>query len=391
MKRFIVSTFCVSVFCIGLGAIVENVGARFKSDEKALALIKQARIAIGGEQSIADVRSMVIKGVSTHTYKHGTETRTNAGETEIAVQLPDKLSKRVTVGRHDDAVIGDKVVSEKHDVIIMRGEGHGEGAGVGVGSGEKKVFVRKADGNGGNVEIEKIVTEGKNGELTTSDGKKVIVRTVERPEAGKIIIRSDKELAGGDKIIVGGDKRVMHMRTAGDPAAHSAVRQNELLRLTLSLLLTAPEGMDVSYTFVGEGDVDGTTCNIVNANFAGSDIKLYLSKASSLPVMVSYKGHEIPRVMSFTAKVPEGGAASSPKENVIFTHKVEPSDTVEMNVRFSDYRGANGVQLPYKWTTSVGERTTEVFDVTGYELNPANIAEKFQNQKVMVRTPKETN
>ena len=30
----------------------------------------------------------------------------------------------------------------------------------------------------------------------------------------------------------------------------------------------------------------------------------------------------------------------------------------------------------------------ETFDVTNYEINPANIAEKFQNQKVMVRMKK---
>ena len=82
MKRFIVSVLGVSVFCVGLGAIVENVvlgaivenvGARFKSDEKALALIKQARLAIGGDQSLAEIRSMVIKGSTTHTFKIGTD------------------------------------------------------------------------------------------------------------------------------------------------------------------------------------------------------------------------------------------------------------------------------------------------------------------------------
>ena len=382
MKRFIVSAFCVSVFCIGLGAIVENVGARFKSDEKALALIKQARIAIGGEQSVAGVRSMIIRGNSAHTFKTGSDSRTETGETEIAMQLPDKLSKMVKIARNDDAATGDKIVSEKHDVIIMRGEGHGEG--VGVGSGEKKVFVRKTDGSEGNVQIEKIIAEGKNGEMTTPDGKKVIVRTLEGAEAGKIIVRDDKQLANGEKVIVRGD----NFRHPGNASAHGAPRQNELLRTTLSLLLTAPEGMDVSYTFIGEGDVDGAACNIINASFGGSNIKLYLSKASSLPVMVSYS--EIPHVIFFKTKAPEGAAPLSPKENVTFTRKVDGNGEVEFNVRFSDYRSVNGVQLPYKWTTSVGDRTTEVFDVTDYELNPANIAEKFQNQKVMVRSPKET-
>ena len=145
--------------------------------------------------------------------------------------------------------------------------------------------------------------------------------------------------------------------------------------------------MDVSYTYAGEGDVDGTSCNIVNAEFAGSNIKLYLSKASSLPVMVSYMGHDAPRIMMFKTKATEGADAGAAKT---FTHKMQAPELAEVQVKFSDYRGTNGVQLPYKWTTTVAGQTTEVLDVTGYEINPANIADKFQNQtKVFVRKPKE--
>ena len=39
----------------------------------------------------------------------------------------------------------------------------------------------------------------------------------------------------------------------------------------------------------------------------------------------------------------------------------------------------------------VGGQPSEVFDVASYEINPANIAEKFQNQKTFVRTKKEVN
>ncbi len=387
MKRFIVSILSVTVFCIGLGALVEEVGAGFKSDEKAIALIKQARIAIGGEQSIAEVRSMIIKGNATHTIKMGTETRTEQGETEIAMQLPDKLSKMVKIGRHDGPE-GEKVMGEKHDVMIVRSDAkQGEWA----TSDGKKVIVKRTEGVGPHVE--KIIIEGKNGESTTPDGKKVIVRTIGGGEGKngefttddgkKIIVRSD-DGHEVEKVIVRGDK-AQHMKLAGGAgAAHSGMRQNELLRTTLSLLLTAPEGMDVSYTFVGEGDVEGTSCNIVNAGFGGSNIKLYLSKASSLPVMVSYQGHALPRVMQFRTKAPEGTDVS--KDVVMFNHKIDGGEMAEFNVRFSDYRSVNGVQLPYRWTTAVAGQTSEVFDVTGYQINPANIADRFQNQKVMVRT-----
>jgi hypothetical protein len=361
MKRFIISILCVTVFCVGIGALVEKVGARFKSDERALALIKQARIAIGGDQSIAEVRSMVIKGNTSITFKSKDGARTESGETEIAMQLPDKFSKMVKIGRHDGTEAG---IMEKRDVIVIHG-GEGQGEAVVGAPGEKKIVIKKV-GDGSEIVAEK------DGELTTSDGKKVIVRTMAPGEPEDVAVNGERR------------KQVMIDRTG--PGAMEGHRQNELLRTTLSLLLTAPDGVDVSYTFVGEGDVDSTPCNIVNAEFAGSNFKLYLSKASSLPVMISFMGHAMPNVMFFRTKEPPAGEA--PKENVMFTRKLEAPETTEIQVRFADYRGVDGVQLPYKWTTSTGGQTSEVFEVTAYELNPANIAEKFQNQKVMVRTEK---
>ena len=370
MKRFIVSVLFVTVFCIGLGALVEKAGAKFKSDEKALALIRQARIAIGGEQSIAAVRSMVIKGNTTLTLKGDGVSRNEQGETEIAMQFPDKLSKMVRIARHDGAE--SQRINEKHDMLIMR-DGHGDEV---AGSGGNKIIVRKVDG--GNAEIEKIIAEGKDGESTTADGKKVMIRRV-GPE-------------GSEGTAAGGEKQFRIMRHGGEPAEHGAHRQNELLRLALSLLVTAPEGMDVNYTFVGEGDIDSTPCNIVNAEFGGSNVKLYLSKSSSLPVMVSYQGHAMPNVMFFRTKDPADVRSAEPsKDKVAFTRKIEAPELAEIQVRFSDYRSVNGVQLPYKWTTSTAGQTSEVLDVASYELNPANIAEKFQNQKVFVRTKKEGN
>ena len=56
-------------------------------------------------------------------------------------------------------------------------------------------------------------------------------------------------------------------------------------------------------------------------------------------------------------------------------------ETAEFQVKFSDYRSVNGVQLPFKWTQTVGGAEDETFDVTSYDINPANIAEKFNEPK----------
>ena len=94
--------------------------------------------------------------------------------------------------------------------------------------------------------------------------------------------------------------------------------------------------------------------------------------------------------MRFTKEYPAGAPAPDPaREVVTFTRKIDADAApVENFVRFSDYRSVGGVQLPYRWATSVGGSVKETFDVTTFDVNPANIAEKFQNQKVMVRTKK---
>src|SRR5438552_336874 len=93
MKRFIISVLFVSVFCIGLGALVDKTSAKFKSDEKALALIRQARQAIGGDSAIVNVKSMTIVGQTTRIFKRDGAERTEQGETEINLQLPDRMMK----------------------------------------------------------------------------------------------------------------------------------------------------------------------------------------------------------------------------------------------------------------------------------------------------------
>ena len=392
MKKFILSVLCVSVFFVGLGALVEKTGAKFKSDEKALALIAKARLAIGGDGAIAGVQSIRIVGQTTRNIKiDGTE-RAETGETEIAMQLPDKLMKTIKIG-HDGDGTGEKAVKKQIDVVVVGG-GEGErkvvvtGDGAGERTGVKRIVIKKADGT------EQVYTGADADKIIATDAlggdhaqKHIIIKKADGttqelsgPDADKVIIRT----MPGDKTVNIETDHVMMMRH-GD-ANHAGMKQNELLRLTLGLLMTAPQGMDFSYTFGGESSVDGTACNIVNAEFAGSSFKIYLGQTSNLPVMMTYKGMPMPTIMKFRTKDPNT-AAGEPKENTVFTRKVEgaPLELVEYSVKFTDYRSVGGIQLPYKWTQTAGNAANETFDVTSYEINPANITEKFQNQKTMIR------
>ena len=264
----------------------------------------------------------------------------------------DKVAKEVTVDADGSGEGVQKIVIKKAD---------GSTEEIKSGDGQHKVIVRSVDGG--------------NARFKTEDGNTIIVRKV----------NGDK--TEGGKSVVSGGKHIMMNRVGGE-GHHDHMRTNELLRTTLGLLLTAPKGMDVNYTSAGDGDVDGTSCDIVVAEFGGSSYKLFLSKSSSLPVMMTYIGMRMPHVVMFKADAPKSGEA--PKDNMNFTRTIKgPADApAEFSVKFSDYRSVNGVQLPYKWTQTVGGEVDEIFDVTSYEINPVNIAEKFQNQKVMVRMKK---
>ena len=356
MKRFMISVLCVSVFFIGLGTMIEKTAATFKSDEKALELIRKARQAIGGDSAINNVKSMTILGKSTKTFEAEGVVRNDQGDLEINFELPNKMSKMIKIGSGD----GNQMFDKKVEVIVMKkGDGDNvkwktEGGDDVKVDGVKRVVVKKDDGT------EEIITE---------DIKPIIIR-----KSGDNLTSSTSE--NGKKIIISKDEN-------GGGGEH--FRSNELFRTTLSLLLTAPEGLDVSYVYVGEGNVDGNTVEIVEAQTLGSNIKLYLDKTSNLPRMISFQSHKplVFKVITEDVKPDANGGIK------VFTRKTAEPEMAEFQVKFSDYRSVNGIQLPFKWTQTVGGKNDEITDVTSYEINPANIADKFQNQKVFVRTKKE--
>src|SRR5438874_11520384 len=190
MKRFIISILFVSVFCIGLGALVDKVGAKFKSDEKALALIRQARQAIGGESAVGGVKSMSIVGKTTRSFKADGLARTEQNETEINLQLPSQLMRLEKIENHD-ANGGMEKTFERHVQVevngsgdsngkpaIFRGEGRGEGRGVGTGTEVRKTVVQKPDGT------TEVLINGEPVKVGEARSGGIVVRKIDGDNAG---------------------------------------------------------------------------------------------------------------------------------------------------------------------------------------------------------------
>lgn len=333
MKKFIIMVLCVSTFFIGLGGLVDKAAAKFKSDERALEIIRQARVAIGGDANINNVRSMSITAKSTKTFDADGVSKTEQGDLEINLQLPNKFSKMLKFGNAG----GEDIIKKDVKVIVMK-NGDDKTMPAPDKNGDVLIFKKEGDKN---------VIEENN----SADGKKVLVDK---------IIRN----AGGEK------------------------RHNELFRTTFALLLTAPEGLDVSYTYVGEGSVDGSSCDIISAQTGGESFKLYIDKSTHLPRMMSFQS-----MKPFMIKIKKDEMnADSDKEPKVFVRNGDAprGETAEFQIKFSDYRSAGNIRLPYRWTQTIGDKTDETVDVVSYEINPANIAEKFSksDQKIMIRTEK---
>ena len=235
---------------------------------------------------------------------------------------------------------------------------------VGTGNADKQfdvVIVRKGDG-----------TET---ETVTSDSPQKVV-IVKKDEGGKVLTEDVTNTNGEVRRVVVGEN---------SGATAENFHRNELFRTLVSLLLTPPQGTDAEYIYAGELSIDGTNCEVVQVNATSASVKLFLNKSSHLPVMMSFTDAK-----PFMFRVnPSETQTDGSKVRVTVNRQTE-AQTAEFQVKFSDYRAVNGVQFPFKWTQTMDGKADETIEVSAYEINPANIADKFnqQPQKIMIRTEK---
>jgi hypothetical protein len=361
MKKFIIMVLSVSVFFVGLGGLVDKAGAKFKSDERALAVIAQARQAIGGDAAIKNVRSMTIVGNAAQTFTVDGASRIEEGNLEINLQMPNGFNRMLQFDKVPDGTKGSEIHRESQVILTTKDDDHTMFK-HSEADGKTKVFVMKKGGE-----------------------DKLMLKEGELPNETRVEL---------DKV---------HRNVPGDA---SRLRHNELFRTTFALLLSAPEGSDASYNHAGVENVDGKSCDVILVDASGSAFKLFIDQSSHLPVMLSYKG-AIPMVFKFNRDEIKAGGDGRTKNVIInrdgshreikddkmqiIIRKLDAPETLaEYQVRFSDYRNTGGVQLPYKWTQTVGGQPDQTVSVVSYEINPANIEDKFKQtrQPMLLRTKK---
>lgn len=355
MKKFFVTILLVSTFFIGLGALVDRAGATIKSDAKALELIRLARAAIGGDANIENIRSLTITGNSTHFFDKDGLPQTEQGTLEINLQLPNQFNKMVRIGNPEN----DGLHKKRVEVIVVKDENGNVLTEDVRGTADRVMKIEKHENN----------AEGDKKIIIKKDGD--IVQEINRGN------NQIGNTADGKNFVIERDVKTENI---------SGIRHNELFRTTLALFLTAPKGLDVNYVYAGAGNVDGFSCDIIEAQTGGSSYKLYLDQSTHLPRMISYQAAK-PMIVRFT-KDDTGKVAEKQTSVFVRNGNFLNAETVEFQTKFSDYRTVGGIQLPYKWTQTVAGKQEQNIDIVNYDINPANIAEKFQEQKVFMKMKK---
>jgi hypothetical protein len=348
MRKLLAIGLC-SMFVIGDATIYNLQTAQagvFSRDERGEAVLRQAREALGGDAVINAVQNLLINGKINHKIKtpDGQE-RSFDGNVEMALETSGKLHKNFKIG---------------------------DGANL-AGAEARKIFVEKVD------------------------------------------IQAQRKLEGPEP-------EQFHRRIAG---AHG----DELSRLLLGLLLKTSPGLNAVYNYAGETSVDGTAADVIEASSEnGFAVKLYIDKNSHLPLMMSYRAAKPMRIfvkhdeamkgdeaaLSGTTEkdvvmvhnlLPEGKKAAGDGEVKVFVRKKDENGNVtelarpveglpriqleeaDFQVRFSDYRSVNGLMLPHRIAQTVNGEAGETMSIENYQINAANVGEKFKDTVRFVRKP----
>lgn len=117
---------------------------------------------------------------------------------------------------------------------------------------------------------------------------------------GADVATPDDDAAAGNRVIRIETRDKVAAPGQGEPVADVHLRQNdELTRYMVGLLLTAPAKANVTYDYIGDGNVDGAKADIIAVgNQDGSVMKLYLDKNSHLPLMMTHQGYDLPPMIA---------------------------------------------------------------------------------------------
>ncbi|HEX8650566.1 MAG TPA: hypothetical protein VF708_06975 [Pyrinomonadaceae bacterium] len=318
---------------------------------RALDLLKQARLAMGGEDALKALQSLSISATARRTFQdQNGQPQERSGKVQLYLSISGKLEAGKASMKLPPAPRGDGATQADRVFIIKKAPGH-ESAGA----------VDKAAGAGG---------EG---------------------QPRKRVVRLD------------GHQAPMAAHPMGVAPVH----------FLLTSILGAPAPFPVEYSYAGEAQAaSGSVVDLVEAKYPGGlVVRLSLDKQTHLPLSMTYRtlmppplgagarvvfrhrigtegeaeadvmpapeagDEEIPDILIEEDTRVNGGSPSREK----FQIPLPPPQEVEAQVSFSDFNATGGILLPHRITQSFdGGKVFETWEVETYEINSPSRLENLK-------------
>lgn len=315
-------------------------------DERAEAVLRQAREALGGEAAINAVQNLLISGTVNHKMiLPGGEERSAQGNLEMALDLNGKINKKINIG--GDAPAGQNEANKK--VVVKRAE----------------ILVNRNPENAPIERFEKRLPGGNADELS-------------RLVFGFLLKTSPSLNAVynylGESTVDGTAAEIVEARNENGFAVKIYIDKQSHLPLMMSYRAVKPHqfvmirkaGEPAPAAGNGEKDVVILRGDVQPAERAAGEgqTKIFVRKKDA-------DGN--------ITEIVKPGAAM---ERV-------PLEEAEFQLRFSDYRSVNGLMLPHKIVETVNNREGESITVSSFQINAPNLAEMFKDDRTVLRRSKQ--
>jgi hypothetical protein len=174
----------------------------------------------------------------------------------------------------------------------------------------------------------------------------------------------------------------------------------DISRLMLGWFGSTHPALPAEYTYAGEAESPDGKADVIDAkNADGFSARLFVDRATHLPLMVTYQGAQ-PRML--TVGGPPGGApgragrggpggepgrelseqerakAREAAEKEVQELRSQPPVTIEFTLFFDDWREVAGIRFPHKIRRASAGATNEEWTVGKVRVNPRIDAKKFE-------------
>ena len=297
----------------------------------AQSILSEARKAIGGEDKLAAIKTLEIKGIA----RRGATDVNLEGDLTISVERPDKYLRK--------------------EAIIL-----------------------------GNAAID--IVEGLNGSQAWQEQKFSGNMNFGNDDGGGN--RGGGNRGGGFP----NQQQQQANAAPADPAAQEqaqlVARQTEVARVVLAILMTTERPV----RYVGQAASPQATAEVIEMDVPdGNPVRILIDTKTYMPLMLTWTGVAQDPIAQLAGRIGfrgrgrgnrggffGGNRGNQPQQTAKVVSADELAKPTTLRMYLSDYRVVNGIKLPHLITRGSGDQVTEEWEIKSYKINPNLKADTFK-------------